>query len=596
MADLSSEPRPVLANPLGDERPRRSMDLVWKSLGQRRSVIRDGLIATLVINTLTLATALFTMQVYDRVIPNTGFNTLMVLAAGVGIALILELILKQQRSHLMDRESTQMDIELSDWFFRRAQGIRMEVRPPALGTLAAQIKGLEYVRGMFSSGTVFLLADIPFALLFIAVIAWVGGWLAVVPLVLIPLTLVVGLYFQRRVDAATALSQGHSNLKAGLLVEAIDGIETVKSTSSEHRMQAAWQELLHKAGEEDDRIKEASAMSSNIAATLQQFSYAAIIAAGATLVVGGSITMGALIAAAIISQRALGPIARLPSVLVQWSHAKTALKVLDKLLELPNELDERDRTLHPEVVENSLRLERVEFAYGQNAHLALELPELKIQPGERIGVIGPIGSGKSTLLKIASGLYRPRRGQVYLGGLDVANIDRDRLRELIAYLPQNLRLAGGTLRSNLTRGLEDPGDEALLAAAKRTGLIQLINSHPMGLALPIAEGGRGLSGGQKQLVGFTRLLLLRPQVLLLDEPTASMDGSAEAQIVRILKELTDAGHTLLLATHKTALLPLVDRLLVFSGGRLVQDGPREAVLAQLSTARKTAAPHIRAQS
>lgn len=595
MADSTIETKPVLANPLGEDRPKRSMDLVWKSLGRRTSVIRDGLVATLVINTLALATALFTMQVYDRVIPNTGFNTLIVLAVGVGMALVLELILKQQRSHLMDRESTQMDIELTDWFFRRAQGIRMEVRPPALGTLAAQIKGLEYVRGMFSSGTVFLLADIPFALLFILVIAWVGGWLAVIPLILIPLTLLVGLYFQRRVDAATALSQGHSNLKAGLLVEAIDGIETVKSTGSEDRMQASWQDLLLKAGEEDDRIKEASAMSSNIAATLQQFSYAGIIAFGATLVVAGNISMGALIAAAIISQRALGPIARLPSVLVQWSHAKTALKVLDKMLELPNELDERDRTLCPEVVENSLRLERIEFSYGENTHLALELPEIKVQPGERIGVIGPIGSGKSTLLKIASGLYRPRRGQVFLGGLDTAKIDRDRLRELIAYLPQNLRLTGGTLRSNLTRGLEDPGDEALLAAAKRTGLIELINAHPMGLALPIAEGGRGLSGGQKQLVGFTRLLLLRPQVLLLDEPTASMDGSTEARVVRILKELTDAGHTLLLATHKTALLPLVDRLFVFSGGRLVHEGPREVVMAQLANAHKNPPSHIRAQ-
>ncbi len=566
--------------------PKRAVDILWRTLGRRKGIYRDALFATLVINIIALATALFTMQVYDRVIPHTGFETLFVLGAGVSLALLFDLVLKQVRSHMLDKEGTQIDIELSDWFFRRAQGIRMEARPPSLGTLAAQLKGLEYVRGVLGSSTLFVLADVPFALFFIGVIAFIAGPLAIVPLVLVPVALVVGILCQLRVGRAIAASQGHQNQKAGLLVEAIDGVENIKATTNEPGLQEAWQELLIKAGEDDDRIKSASALSSNVTATLQQFSYVVLIAFGAILAVQGQLSMGALIACSIISQRALGPIARFPSVLVQWAHAKTALKNLDQLMSLPNEEDERDRSLNPEVVENSLRLERIEFSYGENTQLALELAKLEIPAGQKVGVIGAIGSGKSTLLKVASGLYRPKAGQVYLGGLDMAHIQHQRLRDLVAYLPQDLRLIKGTLRENVLRGLPDPGDEAILEAARKTGLIDLINSHPMGLGLPISEGGRGTSGGQRQLIGLTRMMLSPAEVLLLDEPTASMDTVSEARVVKLLQGLGDQGRTLVVSTHKTALLPMMDRLLVFSNGRLVMDGPRQQVMADLASKKK----------
>ncbi len=562
---------------------KQASDLVWDVLGRRKGTIINALFATLVINTLALASALFTMQVYDRVIPHAGYETLFVLAAGVMLAIVFDLVLKQIRSHMMDREGTRMDIELSDWFFRRAQGIRMEARPRSLGTLAAQLKGLEHVRGVLSSSSLFVLADIPFALLFIGVIAYIGGPLAIVPLVLLPISLTVGIIGQRRVQRAIAASQGHQNQKAGLLVEAIDGVENIKATGNEAHIQDAWKTLLEEAGNEDDRIKAASALSSNVTASLQQFSYVVLIAFGAVLASTGALSMGALIACSIISQRALGPIARVPSVLIQWTHARVALRNLDQLLSLPNEEDETDRTLEPQVLDNGLRLDRIRFQYGDNERPALDVPSLHIRPGERVAVIGAIGSGKSTLLKVCSGLFRPNQGQVYLGGLDVAHIRNHRLRELIAYLPQELRLTQGTLRRNLLRGFDqDPSDQAILDAARRSGLLALVNSHPLGLDLPIAEGGRGLSGGQKQLVGLTRLLLLEPRVLLLDEPTASMDNHSEARIVQLLDELRQQGVTLLLSTHKSALLPIVDRILVCAEGRIVLDGPRQEVLAEMS--------------
>jgi len=561
---------------------RRASDLLWQALGRRKGIFANAMFATLVINTLALASALFTMQVYDRVIPHTGYETLFVLAVGVILAILFDLVLKQIRSHLMDQEGTQIDIELSDWFFRRAQSIRMEARPTSLGTLASQIKGLEHLRGVLSSSSLFVLVDVPFALFFIAVIVFIGGPLGVVPLVLVPIAIVVGIVGQRRVQRAIAASQGHQNQKAGLLVEAIDGIENIKATGNEKDIQQAWSDLNREAGHEDDRIKIASALSTNVTATLQQVSYVVMIAVGAVLATQGYLSMGALIACSIISQRALGPIARLPSVLVQWTHARVALKNLDQLLTLPNEDDEKDRTLNPEVVENSLRLEQLRFCYGENKRPALDIPALTIKPGERIAVIGAIGSGKSTLLKVCSGLFRPAEGQIYLGGLDMAHFRHERLRELVAYLPQDLRLIRGTLRQNLLRGLPDPGDEAILDAARRSGLIDLINSNPLGMELPISEGGRGLSGGQKQLVGFTRLLLVKPRVLLLDEPTASMDNTTEARVVRLLDALSRDGTTLIVSTHKSALLPIATRILVFAEGRVVLDGPRQQIMAELS--------------
>lgn len=560
----------------------RASSLLWRALGRRRGIFRDALIATFAVNTLALAGAFFALQVYDRVIPHAGFSTLYVLAGGVAMAILLELLLKQLRGVLLDREATRVDIELASWFFRRAMGIRMEARPPSLGTFASQIKGLEYLRGVMSSATIFVLADMPFALFFIFVIWLIAGPLAFLPMVMLPLTLVAGLLFQRRINRATAASQGHGNKKAGMLVEAIDGIESLKATGGEEKMQGEWQTLLETAGVDDDRIKHATATAANLTAALQQFGYVALISFGAFLVVDGRLTMGGLIACSIISSRALAPIGRLPGVMTQWAHCRAALRNLDSLIAQPNELDEAERTLEPEVIEGGLQLEAVRFFYHEKDRPALEAPRLQIRAGERVGVIGPVGSGKSTLLKVVSGLYRPKEGRVYLDGLEMGLIRPESLRRWVAYVPQEIRLLRGSLRENLVRGLDDPGDAALLAAARETGLIELINSHPLGLALPISEGGRGISGGQKQLIGLTRLLLIKPRVLLLDEPTASMDAATEAKIVALLGRIAADGVTLVVATHKTALLPLLDRVMVFGNGKLLLDGPREPVLQKLA--------------
>lgn len=559
-----------------------ALRLVLQTLAQHRRIFMEAVLATTLVNMLTLASSLFSMQVYDRVIPNQGFQTLWVLSVGALVAVLMELLLKQARSHSVDQACNAIDQTLSEWFFQRMLGIRMEARPASVGTLASQVKGFEMVRGVLASTSLFVLADVPFALFFILVIGLVGGPLVLVPLVALPVALLAGLMFQRAIERHTRDNLAGNNQKAGLLVEAVDGAESLKATRAEWKMQGRWRQLVAQTGASDQKIRAYAALSQNITAGLQQVGYVALVALGAYFVATNTLTMGGLLACTIISNRAMMPIVQLPGVMVQWAHARAALEGLDKIIALPNEADQAAQALEPQALSGALRVDRVRFHYGVASRPALELERLAIQPGERIGLLGAIGSGKSSLLKVLSGLYRPQEGRMFVGDMDMALLATPALREVVGYVPQEARLFSGTLRDNLLLGLPDPGDEALLQAARRTGLAELIASQPKGLALEITEGGRGVSGGQRQIIALTRTLLARPRVWLLDEPTGAMDSITEGRIARLLHELSQEGVTIVAATHKTALLPLFDRLVVLQGGRLLLDGPRDAVLAKLS--------------
>ncbi len=560
----------------------RSLDLVRRALFARKSIFIEAVLATGLVNLLTLATSLYSMQIFDRVIPNQGFQTLWVLTVGVGLAVALEFILKLVRAHMVDRTCNVIDHELSEWFFGRMLGIRMEARPASVGTLASQVKGFEMVRGVLASTSLFVLADVPFALFFILVIFLVGGWVALVPLIALPIALTAGLMFQHVIQKHTRENMSGNNRKAGLLVEAVDGAESLKANSAEWKLQGRWNALVAETSASDQQIRTYSALAQNLTVALQQLSYVGLIATGAWLVTQNMLTMGGLLACSIISNRALMPIVQLPGVMVQWAHARAAIEGLDKIIALPSESDDAEHALVPQSLEGAIRFERVRFTYGTAKRLALEVERLEIKPGERIGLIGPIGSGKSTLLKLASGLYRPNEGKLFLSGMDMAMLTPAAVRETVGYLPQEARLFSGSLRDNLLLGLPDPGDEPILEAARRSGLIDLIAGQPKGLGLEITEGGRGVSGGQKQLIALTRMLLARPKAWLLDEPTGSMDADSEAKVVALLKSVLGPQQTAIVATHKTALLPMLTRLLVVQNGRIVMDGPRDEVMAKFS--------------
>lgn len=554
----------------------RAAQAVWA----RRWTLVEAIFATAVVSLLGLGVSLYSMQVYDRVIPNQGYQSLWVLTVGVIVALLLEWLLKQLRAWIVDQAGADIDNELAQWLFDRLQHTRLDTRPSTVGSLAAQVKGLETVRALLTSTTLYALADVPFALLFLLVIAALSGSLVLVPLVVLPLALIAGIAFQRAIAREARRMTASTYRKNGLLVETVEGAESLRAAHGEWQMANRWQALVEEVSAADVRIRHWTAWSQNLVSLLQQGGYVAMVAFGAWLIVDNALTMGALLAVTIIANRALAPIVQLPSVMVQWAHARAALDGVDQIVALPNDLDAATERVAPDTLAAELRVQSASFAYGPQ-RVVLDVPALSIGPGERVGLLGTIGSGKSSLLKILSGLYRPSSGRVLLGGLDLAALHPAVAREAIGYLPQDTRLISGTLRDNVLLGLPDPGDERLLEAARRTGLFDLISRHPQGLALGITEGGRGVSGGQRQLIALTRMLLGSPKVWLLDEPTASMDNETEARVIQLLHEQVGPRDTLVVATHKTAFLPALTRLIVIRDGRIVLDGPRDTVIAAL---------------
>lgn len=559
---------------------RSAADWFAMTIRSHRRVFLEAVLATFMISTISLAAAMYSMQVYDRVVPTKGYSTLWVLTVGALVAIVLELVMKQVRAHMVDRACKVIDQELSSVFFGKALDIRLDARPHTIGTFASQIRQFESVRNFMTSSTLFVLADVPFALFFLGVIAFIAGPVALVVLIMLPVALLAGLAFSGPIERLTAEHMSESNRKNGLLIEAIDGIESVKAAAAEWKLLEHWRALTAKIAGSELALRALSTLSGNLAQSVQQLAYVALVSAGAYAIAGGHLTMGGLIACTIISGRALAPLGQISSLIVQWKHAKMALKSLDAIMAMPGDREPGQRLVVPESCQGRIALQGVAFGYAQD-RMALEVAQLDVQPGERIAVLGPVGSGKSTLIKLLSGLYRPGAGSIRLDGVELAQLAPEFVREHIGYLPQDVRLFNGTLRENLILGLPAPGDQEILRAARQTGLDQVIQAHPKGLELEIAEGGRGLSGGQRQLVGLTRMLLARPRVLLLDEPTASMDARLEARVMRTLFEEAAPDAVVIAVTHKPAMLSHVNRIIVVDSGRIVLDGPRDVVLDRL---------------
>lgn len=554
-------------------------DCFTQALRRHRRVFVEAVFATLVLSVIGLMSAMYTMQVYDRVVPTKGFSTLWVLTIGVLLAVLLELVMRQVRAHMVDRASKAIDEELSAVFFAKALDIRMDARPRTVGTFAAQIRQFESVRGFMASSTLFILADAPFALLFIAVIAMIAGPVALVPLGVALLAVIVGLWLRTPLERLTTAHIEESNRRNGLLIEVVDGIESIKAAGAEWKLLDRWRALTAILAESELRMRSYGTLAANLTQTLQQLSYVGMVAAGAYAITEGALTMGGLVACTIVSGRALAPLAQIPTLIVQWKHARIALRALDAIMALPNDREEGRRLVVPERSDGQLRLENVVFDFGDERPV-LTVPALSIAPGERIAVLGPVGSGKSALIKVLSGLYLPRRGTMFFDGVDASQLAPEFVREQVGYLPQDVRLFNGSLRDNLCLGLPAPSDSQILHVAALTGLAQVIQRHPRGLELEISEGGRGLSGGQRQLVGLTRLLLMRPRVLLLDEPSAALDAQLELLVMQNLFRALSPDTTIVLVTHKPALLMHVRRVILLEHGRIVTDGPRDEVLAR----------------
>ena len=561
----------------------RSASPVWRLIKfefyQHKRLFIDACISGLMLNILALVISFYSMHVYDRVVPTGASATLWVLSLGAVGAVLFEWLTRAIRSDLHEKIISQIDQRLGREVFLRFLNIRLDTLPNSVGSLAGQLKAYESVRGFLSNTATQMLIDAPFAMLFFLIVASIAGWIVVVPLIFLVISVWIGLKSIHEIEARSHQAAMASMRKTGLLVESIEGAETLKSGQGGWRQLSLWQNLSDAARTEEFRLKNISESAQHSIQAFQQMAYIGMVAIGALMISQGQLSMGSLIACTILSGRILQPVAALPSQLIQWGYCKSALKGLDQIWQLPDD----HHAQQPIVLQNiqgAYRLEEV--AYSYNTQPALKVPQLQIQHGEKIGVLGPIGSGKTTLLRLLSGMYKPQKGEITLDGVALTHIAKPLLSEQLGYLQQEGRLFEGTLRDNLLVGILDPGDEVLKGVSIQTGLHHaIIAQHPMGFDLPIFEGGQGLSGGQRQLVNLTRVFLRRPRIWLLDEPTASMDRNLADHVTKALQQALRPQDTLVLVTHKPEMLSLVDRLVVIANQQIVLDGPKEQVIQKL---------------
>jgi ATP-binding cassette subfamily C protein LapB len=588
VTSIGQFPKGTMFTPLKSERKTfesYSAKSLFKRVALRQKpIIIYAAIASLGINFLAIGTSLFSMQVYDRVIPTEGISTLVALSIGVFIAILLELIVKLSRSSILDYAVKNMDAVFSHDIFNRFLKIRLDMLPKSVGTLSGQLQSYVSIRAFISTAALYLLIDLPFSMIFLAVIVLLSGLqMGLVVLVFFVLSLMAGLFFRKKIERLTTTSSMAANRKLGLLVESVDNAENIKATGAGWSLLNRWNSLTEDGIYDDIEIRHYSEMATYFSAFLQQLSYISLVALGAYLVTTTSdLTMGGLIAVTILSGRVLNPISMLPNLLVQWGRTKIAIEDLDRVYALERDNEGIDAPLTPALLEPSFGCKNLVFAYGEDTP-AVVVGNLHIAAGERVAIVGTIGSGKSTLLKLLAGLYKPQTGKILMGGIDMQQIARSRLSERIAYLPQNTKLISGTLRENLLLGLVGVSDEKIIEIAHKTSLINLLNALPLGLDTPIPEGGESVSGGQKQIIALTRLLLMQSVAVFLDEPTANMDDQTERKLMQAIQEHLKPDDTLVLVTHKPALLALVNRIIVVGPQKIVLDGPKEAVLAQLSS-------------
>ena len=554
----------------------------WQALWRYRSYYAESGIAAILINILGIATSLFTMNVYDRVVPNKALNTLWVLAIGVFIAVAFEFILRTVRGYFLDTAAKKADMLISSRIFKHVLGIRVEARPRSAGNFSAQVQGFEAVREFISSAAMVVFSDLPFVVLYLAVMVMIGGDIVWVPLLTIPVVVAVTLAIQIPLNKAIKGNMGESYLKNGVLVESIDGLETLKAVGGEGFARGQWERACASTAQFAHQSRTLSALAINFSHLALQVANIAAIVVGVYLVVDGKMTQGALVACMMLMARALAPLTQIAGLLSRYDHAKTAYQSLQVVMKLPTDREPHKHYVHRERITGDIRLERMQFSYPAQKVTSgtISIVDLHIKAGEKVAILGRSGSGKSTLLKILAGLYRPTTGTVLLDGIDQQQIEPTDVRQNIALISQDARLFRGSLRDNLLLGAPNADSRTMIEVAEICGIHAWATRHPMGYDMPIAEGGSTLSGGQRQMVALARGLLTGAPIMLLDEPTSALDQAAEQALIKRLRtELK--GCTTVLVSHKPALLTLVDRIIVLEGGQVIADGARDSILRAL---------------
>lgn len=558
----------------------------WESLLKYKKVYMDVILASLVVNILSIFSSLFTMNVYDRVIPNQAHETLWALAIGVFIAYIFDILLRTLRSYFVDTANKRGDNEISAMLFERVMGLRLEHRPASSGSMANTLKEFDSLRDFFTSATLLSVVDLPFVFIFILVIGWIGGSLFLVPLIAIPLIIFSGLIFQPALERAMNLNLTEASQKHGLLIESISNMETIKSLSTEGFFQNKWESILEASSASSFRSKFLATMIVNMTSFIQQVAYILIIIIGVYLIEKNALTMGGLVACSILASRAMAPLAQISSLLIRFQTASHALRNLNTLIATEQERPSNKKFLHRPSFDGGIQFNKVTFNYpGQGAH-SLDSISFDIKPGDKVAILGRVGSGKTTLLKLILGLYRPQSGSILIDGIDQNQIDPIDLRSNMGYVDQDAKLFYGTLRDNIAIVKPDATDAMILEVAKIAGVEEFAKTHPLGYEMRVGEGGHGLSGGQRQAITIARALLLNPQIILMDEPTSGMDTVAESHFIKNMNIFLKQ-RTLLFVTHKSSMMTMVDKIILMDAGKIVAFGPRDEVLKKLMLANKT---------
>ncbi len=564
----------------GDSRPRQWF---WSVVTRCWPNYMHVAAAALLVNILALAAPLFIMNVYDRVVPNGAIASLIALSIGLLIAVVFDFVLRTVRSRIIDTTGKMLDVVLAAKIYEHALAVKMDQRPASVGVLANQVRDFDSVREFFTSGSVVSATDMIFAILFVFVLFVIAGPLAWIPLMILPIMILVGLVIQRPLDRSMKRLQSESAARHGVLVESLTSIETVRASGAEARMQAMWERSVAAAARTGEDVHFWSSLALNSANAAQQLSTLSMVVVGVFLIVDGKLSVGALVAATMLAGRILAPLAGVAAIMTRASQSITALSAINSVMSLERERPPERTFVARTIDKGSFSFENVTFKYPSAQMNALEKVSFKVVPGERVGVIGRIGSGKTTVGRLLAGFYDPQDGHILVDGIDLRQYDPVDLRSGVGFLLQDTELFFGKLRENITLGKPNASDAEVLAASRLAGVEDFIASHPLGYDMPIAEGGRSLSGGQKQAVGLARVLIRNPKILFLDEPTAHFDMKSEADFLDRLKLIAQRDMTIVISTHRMSLLSFVDRLLVFDAGRLIADGPRDKVLAMLQS-------------
>ncbi|MBD2840227.1 type I secretion system permease/ATPase [Pseudomonas sp. JM0905a] len=550
------------------------------TLKRSRWLYTDAVAASLLINLIGLGAPLFVMNVYDRVVPNQAVATLWVLAVGISGAYLFDLLLKTMRGLCLDLAGKKTDLIISATLFERIVGMAMKYRPMRVGSFAQNIHEFQTLRDFLASLTLTSVIDLPFTLLILLVIGLLGGHLVWVPVLAFPLAMGISWLLQKPLVATMDRTMALAAERQSSLIETLAGLDAVKVNNAESDRQYLWEQTIGTLGRLELRVKMLSSLAMNLTLMIQQLAGVVMIVAGVYLIMAGDLSMGGLIACYMLNGRALGPLTQLSGLLTRYQQARLTMKSVDHMMDLPQERQEGEQPLVRDKLQGSLELRQINFTYPHQQTPALSEVNLIVRPGEKIGIIGRSGSGKSSLAKLIVGLYQADSGSLLVDGTDIRQLDVSELRHNVGYVPQDIQLFSGTLRDNLMSGARYVEDELVLQAAELSGVHEFARLHPQGYELQVGERGQNLSGGQRQNVALARALLLDPPILLLDEPTSSMDNPGEERLKERLTGMI-ANKTLLLVTHRASMLSLVDRLLIVDRGRVIADGPKEAVMEAL---------------